>query len=75
MEIEKQLIFKSTLEIYLYVYQFYIQIEKISSKLKYPMSLTNLSEVIKVIDFKKICEGGPRSIDFPGKHHSYPYYQ
>ncbi|XP_015364389.1 PREDICTED: uncharacterized protein LOC107162130 [Diuraphis noxia] len=66
MEIEKQLIFKSTLEICLYVYQFAIQIEKISCTLKYPMSIINLCQVIKVLDFKKICGGGPRSIDFPG---------
>jgi len=75
MEIEKQLIFKSTLEICVYVYQFAIQIEKISSMLKYPMRLTNLCQVIKVLNFKNICGGGPTSIDFPGKHHFYPYYQ
>ncbi|XP_022162976.1 uncharacterized protein LOC111028582 isoform X2 [Myzus persicae] len=66
MKIEKQLIFKSSLEICVYVYQFTIQIEKISSALKYPISLKYLSQVIKVLDLKKMCGGGPRSIDFPG---------
>ncbi|XP_060871130.1 uncharacterized protein LOC132945412 [Metopolophium dirhodum] len=66
MKIEKQLVFKSTLEICVYVYQFTIQTEKISSTLKYPISLTSLSQLIKVLDLKKICGGGPRSIDFPG---------
>lgn len=75
MKIEKQIVFKNTLEICVYIYQFTIQIEKISSTLKYPISLTNLSQVIKVFDLKKICGGGPRSIDFPGKHYSYPYNQ
>lgn len=75
MKIEKQIVFKCTLEICVYVYQFTIQIEKISSALKFPISLTNLSQVIKVLDLKKICGGGPKSIDFPGKHYFHSYYQ
>jgi len=75
IKIEKQIVFKSTLEICVYVYQFTIQTEKISSTLKYPMSLTSLSQLIKVLDLKKICGGGPSSIDFPGKNYSYSYYQ
>lgn len=43
-----------------YVYQFTIQIGKISSTLK---SISS--------NFKKVCGGGPKSIDFPGKHFSY----
>lgn len=74
MKIEKQLVFKSTLEICFYVYQYTIEIENISKTLKYPISLTDLSQTIKILDLKTMCVGGPRSIDFPGKHYSYPYY-
>jgi len=70
MKIEKQLVFKGTLKICVYVHQFTTEIKKISNTLKYPISLTSLSQLIKVLDLKKICGGGPRSIDFPGKHYS-----
>jgi len=76
MKIEKQLVFKSTLEICFYVYQYTIEIENnISKTLKYPISLTNLSQAIKILDLKTMCVGGSRSIDFPGKHYSYPFCQ
>lgn len=75
MLVEKQLVFKSTLEICVYVYQFTIEIKKICNTLTYPTSLTDLSQAIKIFDLKNICVGGPRSIDFPGKYYSYPYNQ
>jgi len=75
MQIEKQLVFKSTLEICVYVYQLTIEIEKLSNTLTYPTSLEDLSQAIKIFDLKSICIGGPRLIDFPCKHYSSPYYQ
>jgi len=70
MKIEKQLVFKGTLEICVYVHQFTTEIKKISNTLKYPISLRKLSQAIRILDLKNICVGGPRSIDFPGKHYS-----
>ena len=52
MKIEKQLVFKSTLEICMYVNQFSIKIDT----LKYPIRLTNLSQAIKILDLKNnVC--------------------
>jgi len=52
------------------VHQFTTEIKKISNALKYPISLRKLSQAISILDLKKICVGGPRPIDFPGKHYS-----
>lgn len=65
--------FKSTLDLCEYVYQFTIEIEKISKTLKYLFN-SKLFLSIKILDLKTICVGGPRSIDFPGKHYSYPHF-
>lgn len=68
MKIEKQIIFKNTLEISLYMYNYFVKIENLSIKIKYPFCLQNVSKVIEDINCIHICKGGPKSIDFPGNN-------
>ncbi|KAL4141895.1 hypothetical protein QTP88_004447 [Uroleucon formosanum] len=59
-------IFKSTLEVCLYIYQLSVQMDNLSFKLKYPFSLKDVSQTIEKQNHKNICQGGPSSINFPG---------
>lgn len=71
MQIERQLVFKNTLEMQLYIYQFHVPIENINIRLEYPISSKDISQAIEIIHYKRICPGGPKSIDFPGNNNYY----
>jgi len=68
LKIEKQLVFKNTLEICLYVYQLSVDIDHQITKLEFPVNLRDISRVIEIIDYKEICRGGPTSKNFPGRY-------
>lgn len=68
LQIEKQIIFKNTSEICVYLYQLLIQCEKLSTKLKFPISVRDISVVIAIFNFKNVCKAGPSSVDFPGNN-------
>lgn len=71
MQIERQLIFKNSLEIRLYVNQLPVTIENINITLKYPIHTRDISQAIDIIHYKRICSGGPMLIDFPGNNNHY----
>jgi len=68
LKIEKQFIFKNTLEICFYVYQLSVDIDKQSTKLVFPVNLRDISTFINIIDYKQICRGGPNLMNFPGRY-------
>lgn len=71
MQIERQLIFKNSLEIRLYIYQLPVALENINITLEYPIHIKDISQAIEIIHYKRICPGGPKSIDFPGNNNHY----
>lgn len=68
MDIEKQLVFKSTLEIRMFIYQHCVNVEKINSKLEYPLHSNYISQAIQILNYKNVCQGGPSVLNFPGKY-------
>lgn len=52
LKIEKQLVFKNTLEICFYVYRLSVDIDQQSAKFEFPVNLRDISRFINIIDYK-----------------------
>lgn len=65
--IEKQMIIYDDQTISYYVYKQIIDPMRARLiQIKYPLTTTNLCEVINCLDHKQICKGGPLVMHFPG---------
>lgn len=66
LQIEKQIIFKNTLEISFYMSQHKIDLKNLGVKLKYPLHIKTINFAIQLFENKNVCLGGPCPINFPG---------
>ncbi|KAE9522969.1 hypothetical protein AGLY_016600 [Aphis glycines] len=65
LQIEKQIIFKNTLEINFFVYQYIVHTDNLGTKLQYPLNPNQITAAIKLFENKTICSGGPNPVNFP----------
>lgn len=57
VQIEKQIVFKSTLEIYVYIHDIPVPIEhfeNVITKFDFPFCLKDVSQIIEIISYRKI---------------------